>query len=179
MKLLLSFHYQRCVPVSNIVKTTAFFTLTTKSIERFQAKLENATGVLFTAYFSKDAPLVFSGDLCRTEKPGDWVVLWVIGDRPLEDSASPYEVKLVGSAEAPPGVRVHMIEPTATRNELLDIQESAEPEKENAELATDPVEPVGMPQDSPGKIDASAPPTQTRAPSLIPSFKAFRNFLSS
>lgn len=172
MKLLLSFHYQRCVPVSNIVKDTAFFTLTTQSAERFFAKLENAAGVYFTAYFSKDSPLVFSGDLCRTEKPGDWVVLWVIGDRPLGDSESPYEVKLTGSDEAPAGVRVHM---QPGLEQLLEIQE----EKENDGKIADIAEPIEMPQDTPGKIDASAPPTLNRAPAFIPSFKAFRNFLSS
>ena len=177
MKLLLSFHYQRCVPVSNIVKDTAFFTLSTQSAERFVAKLESAAGVYFTAYFSKDSPLVFSGDLCRTMKPGDWVVLWVFGERPLGDSESPYEVKLVGSAEAPPGVRVHMIESTKTK--LFEIQESPESEKENVEKTTETAESVGILLDSPGKIDASVPPTEKHAPSFVPSFKAFRNFLSS
>ena len=84
-----------------------------------------------------------------------------------------HSVYKIGSTTAPPGVLFHMKVPDM--NELLEVQTVP---IENTDLVVDSAPIVAEPTPRPEKIDASAPPAETHVPSFIPSFKAFRNFLS-
>ena len=109
MKLELTFHSQRCVPISDITKDIPFFTLSTQSPYGFHAKLENETGEICSAYFTQKTPACFSGALCRPKKPGDWVVLCIKSDFALNDSAAPFEVRLEGGDTRPQGAYTYML----------------------------------------------------------------------